>query len=507
MFVLSAAVVAGIDSEAAQTESHPDAWARYVPEFNRNDDELYTNAIPNAAAEAFLRENAPSFTCPDKDIERTYHFRWWTYRKHIKRSSCGGWVVTEFLPPVPWAGPENTINCAMGHHIREGRWLKDSSVTWEYLKFMLGKGRVNGPRAYACWPGVSLLDWLDVTGDVKRALELKPLVEKNFVAWEKGWKVGRHHLGRNDCGIFEITDNFEGTEMSLGGDGYRPLVNSAMYGEARALARLCRLAGEDEKAAMYARKADELEKKIKSTLWNKDRDFFTTVRTDSAQSPVRELHGYAPWYFGMSLDGYEKAWAPLVREDGFSAPFGLTFPERSTKGFTIAYEGHECQWNGPSWPYATSIALTALARHLQGDGAKGLPEGAFAKLLSQYARQHRRTREDGVVVPWIDENVNPLTGDWIARTIILNTPEMKERFAKERGKDYNHSTFCDLVISGLVGFIPHADGTFDVKPLVPREWEWFSLRNLHHCGHVVDIDYTRATGLSVTVNGQPYHRH
>ena len=73
MFVLSAAVVAGIDSEAAQTESHPDAWARYVPEFNRNDDELYTNAVPNSAAEAFLRENAPSFTCPDKDIERTEH--------------------------------------------------------------------------------------------------------------------------------------------------------------------------------------------------------------------------------------------------------------------------------------------------------------------------------------------------------------------------------------------------------------------------------------------------
>ena len=41
----------------------------------------------------------------------------------------------------------------------------------------------------------------------------------------------------------------------------------------------------------------------------------------------------------------------------------------------------------------------------------------------------------------------------------------------------------------------------------PHEWEWFSLRNLHHCGHIVDIDYTRATGLSVTVNGQPYHRH
>ena len=480
-----------------------DSWAKYVPEFNRDDEELYTNAIPNSAAEAFLRENAPSFSCPDKDIERTYHFRWWTYRKHIKKSSYGGWVVTEFLPSVPWAGPENSINCAMGHHIREGRWLKDSAVTWEYLKFMLEHGRVNGPRAYVCWPAVSLLDWLDVTGDVIRALELKPLVERNFAAWEKGWTVRQsYRIGKGECGLFSISDNYEGTEMSLSGYGYRPIVNSAMYGEARALARLCQMAGEDDKAAMYAHKADELERKIKKTLWNKKRNFFTAVRTDSEQSPVRELHGYAPWYFGMPLEGYEKAWAPLMREDGFLAPFGLTFPERSAKGFTIAYEGHECQWNGPSWPYATSVALTALVRHLQGDGAKALHEGAFVKLLSQYAHQHRRTREDGTTVSWIDENMNPFTGDWISRTIILNTPEMRRRFAKERGKDYNHSTFCDLVISGLVGFVPHADGTFDVKPLAPREWEEFSLHNLHHCGHVVDIVYSKANGLSVAIDGK-----
>ena len=489
-----------------------DTWAKYVPEFNLNDEELYTNAIPNSAAEAFLRENAPSFACPDKDIERTYHFRWWTYRKHIKKSSVGGWIVTEFLPPVPWAGPENTINCAMGHHVREGRWLKDSSVTWEYLKFMLEKGRVNGPGAYACWPGVSLLDWLNVTGDAKRALELKPLIERNFAAWERGWTVRSGQgtrIGREDCGLFAISDNYEGTEMSLSGYGYRPIVNSAMYGEAKALARLCQMAGENDKAAIYSRKADELEKNVKTVLWNKERDFFTAVRKDSAQSPVRELHGYAPWYFGMSLDGYERAWAPLVREDGFLAPFGLTFPERSAKGFTIAYAGHECQWNGPSWPYATSIALTALARHLQGEGAKGLPNGAFAKLLSQYARQHRRTREDGVVVPWIDENVDPFAGDWISRTIILNTPEMRKRFAKERGKDYNHSTFCDLVITGLAGLVPSDGDELVVDPLVPPEWRWFALTNVRYHRHDVavywDADgtaYGKGPGLRVFVDGR-----
>ncbi len=56
--------------------------------------------------------------------------------------------------------------------------------------------------------------------------------------------------------------------------------------------------------------------------------------------------------------------------------------------------------------------------------------------------------------PWIDEDLNPLTGDWIARSrlkIWQNGTWSAEKGGVERGKDYNHSTFCDLVITGLVG--------------------------------------------------------
>ncbi|MFQ6929240.1 MAG: MGH1-like glycoside hydrolase domain-containing protein [Parabacteroides merdae] len=33
--------------------------------------------------------------------------------------------------------------------------------------------------------------------------------------------------------------------------------------------------------------------------------------------------------------------------------------------FKVAYEGHECQWNGPSWPYATSMTLVGLANFVK----------------------------------------------------------------------------------------------------------------------------------------------
>ena len=86
----------------------------YVKQFNAADEELYAN-IPNAGAAAFLEKNIPSFECPDADIERTYYFRWWTFRKHIRHTEDGT-VITEFLPNVSWSRKHNTISSPVGQH-------------------------------------------------------------------------------------------------------------------------------------------------------------------------------------------------------------------------------------------------------------------------------------------------------------------------------------------------------------------------------------------------------
>ena len=96
-----------------------DSFKHYMAVFNTGIRQLYPQAIPNAEAWSFLAGNVPLFECPDPDLERTYYFRWWTYRKHI-RATPTGFVITEFLPPVPWAGKYNTIDCAAGHHLYKG---------------------------------------------------------------------------------------------------------------------------------------------------------------------------------------------------------------------------------------------------------------------------------------------------------------------------------------------------------------------------------------------------
>ena len=486
----------------------------YVERFNAGDDELYSNAIPNSAAADFLAANVPRFECPDKDIERTYYFRWWTFRKHLRKTPSG-WVITEFLPPVGWAGKENTISCPMGHHQAEGRWLRDGRYVADYTRFMVTEGRTHEKGAYACWPATGLLKWRDVTGDEATVKALLPGLVSNYEGWEKGWTVkrwprkGELRVGLCENGLFSMTDNYEGMEFSLGGDGYRPILNCAMESEARAIAEIARRAGDKVLSEKYAAKAAALAKLIRTRLWNEERQFFTVLSPEGRLASVRELCGYAPWYFGLKLDvSCDNVWGHMMREDGFLAPWGLTFPERTAPGFEISYEGHDCLWNGPSWPYATSLALTALANRLQsGNGVPaGLTTGSFAYLLHKYAASHVFVKPDGTEVPWIDEDQNPFTGDWIARTKLLR----HKGYMRERGKDYNHSTFCDLVISGLCGFCPQRDGSLTPKPLAPAEWDWWCLDGVRYHGRDVTIlfdrdgkRYGKGAGLVVLKDGAP----
>ena len=100
------------------------------------------------------KDNIPLLDCPDKDIEETYYFRWWTFRKHIKQTP-DGFVITEFLPTVGWAGKHNTISCAAGHHLHEGRWLHDPKYLDDYSTFWFRKG--GAVRSYSFWAADSHL--------------------------------------------------------------------------------------------------------------------------------------------------------------------------------------------------------------------------------------------------------------------------------------------------------------------------------------------------------------
>ena len=122
----------------------------YFDKFNANDEEIYETFIDNSHAAEFLLENAPRLYCPDSVIEETFAFRTWTLRKHFKKTE-DGFVLTEFLPNVPWASTHNTICAPLCHHLNEGRWFKNSAVLLGN-SHILGKFLVNSTYKNSALP-------------------------------------------------------------------------------------------------------------------------------------------------------------------------------------------------------------------------------------------------------------------------------------------------------------------------------------------------------------------
>ncbi|MBP5322749.1 MAG: hypothetical protein J6Y84_03000 [Bacteroidaceae bacterium] len=453
---------------------------KYVTEFNSFDDEKYSQEYPNTAASEFMCANIPLFECPDKELEKTYYFRWWTFRKHIRKTP-EGYVITEFLPNVPWAGTYNTICCPASHHFNEGRWLHNGTFLTDYARFWVSS-KAN-PRGYSFPAADAIWSFYLVHHDKTLIHDVYDGLKENYKAWEESH--------RDSTGLFWQIDGYDGMEESVSGalnedhSGYRPTINSYMYADAMALSKMARLLGKKKEARLYKKKATEIKKLMNKWLWDKRDQFYKSIprHTDMSVAPCREEFGYVPWMYNIPKKDKLIAWEQLFDEKGFKAPYGPTSVEQRSPGFRIVYEGHECQWNGPSWPFATSQTLKGMANCLHRFGEKVLTKQRYMEVLTTYSNSHRL---DGHC--FIDEDLNPYTGDWIARTLLMQ----RGNEIPDRGKDYNHSSFVDLIISGLVGIEADEKGHVTVRPLVPDGlWDYYCLRDVHICGKNVTVVYDK----------------
>jgi hypothetical protein len=461
-----------------------ESFRRYVEEFNAADPEDVNGHVPNARAWEWMKRNVPLFACPDAEIERTYYFRWWTFRKHIKETP-EGYLITEFLKKVNHAGDYNSLSCAFGHHVAEARWLRDPQYLDGDVAFWLRGGPRKNFHQFSGWAAAALWDRYCVDGRRDYVVSYLDSLILDYEAWE--------HERLTDSGLYWQRDVSDGMEESVSGGrrvrNIRPTINSHQYGNARAIAAIARLAGRGAVGRTYESKAARLREMVGQRLWNREDRFFETLTESGQPAGVREQIGYTPWMFHLPPDReeYAEAWKQLVDPRGFYAPYGPTTAEQRHPGFKIAYEGDDCQWNGPSWPFSTTVTLRALANLLHDYRQRSVSRHDWFRIFEIYTRSQRLKLADGREIPWIDENLNPFTGEWLARA---------RKIAKGtfygRGDYYNHSGYCDLVIGGLAGLRPRADGVVDVRPLVPEgKWDWFCLDQVPYHGRTLTVLWDR----------------
>lgn len=474
----------------------------YVKKFNDQDEEIIVQHISNENAYEWLEKHIPYFECSDKEIEETYYFRWWVYRKHIKETP-EGYIITEFLPPVYWAGKYNSINCAAGHHIYEGRWLRNGD---DYLKdyicfWMKGSGNV---RSYSTWIVDAIYQFCLTKGDFDLAVEILPELVKNYEQWEK------EHM--HESGLFWSIDDRDAMEYSVSGNGLRPTLNTYLYADAVAIAKIADIAGEWQCVERFRQKAEKIKDLVQEKLWDAAGEFFKVIPLEKKEDHVqqwdfsmididhnvREEIGFIPWYFHLPDSGYEAAWKQLKDKDGFSAPFGPTTAEKRHPRYYFEQIDHECLWNGPSWPFATTQTLTAMANLIKDYKQSYVDKEDFYYFFSRYAHSHYRVLEDGTKINWLDENLDPYTGEWLSRKILKEWGWREEKGGYERGKDYNHSAYADLIISKILGVEPQEDGKIRIRPMIPDEWDYCSLEKVECQGKELSIFYDK--------NGDRYHR-
>ena len=420
----------------------------------------------------------PTFTSSDRELDITYRYRCELYARHVKETPVGH-VISEFLPDVPWAGIYNTISCAASHHFREGRWMQDPTPLHEYAAFWCTAGN---PRLYSFPLSDSVLALANVTGDRSLAGRLYPELARVYREWDD-------HKAPN--GMYRQIDGYDGGEFSISGHGLRPTINSYMVADARALSEIAAEVGDEAGAARYREEADTLTRQINEKLWNPSLGTYSVVSDDGEMQNVRELLDYIPWIYGIPPAGRDACFRYLLDPACFLAPCGLRTADASHPAYMKPFQ-HECLWNGPVWPYGTAQTLTAVIEYLHTCENPTITPADFMTLLLQYAYSHRD--EDGS--PYLDENMHPDTGIWLARSILREWG----RDDSERGRHYNHSTFIDLVITGLCGVIPQKGSELTIHPL-GTSLDWFRLEDVPYHGHSLTVAWDRESGLAVSVDG------
>jgi hypothetical protein len=453
-------------------------------------------------------DNVPFFECSDKEIEQVYYYRWKMYKAHIRNVGDNSFVITEFINHMPWdREPFCTINAASMHHIYEGRWLKDNRYIDGYITNLYQHG--GNDRRYSESVADATFARYLVNGDADFLMMQLDSMISIYNQWYDHYDSSKQLYyipAMPDATEYTIAsiDASGGKDGFEGGDAFRPTINSYMYGNAMAISKIAALKNKKAVSDQFLQKALNLKANLERSLWNDSLQHFTDRFKVNNQYVRywdfirgRELAGMIPWYFNLPADNerFHAAWNHVIDTSQLLGKCGLRTNEPSYEYYFKQYTWFEgkrgSQWNGPEWPYQTSQVLTAMANLLNDYKQSVIANSDYLKLLRLYTKQH--FLPDGNIN--LVENYDPNLGEPIVYFYWSN--------------HYNHSSYNNLVISGLCGIRPFAGDTLDINPLVDSTIDYFYLGDVMYHGHklsfIYDKDgskYKTGKGLSVFVDNK-----
>tara|TARA_B110000208_G_scaffold178188_1_gene225972 strand:- start:1669 stop:2997 length:1329 start_codon:yes stop_codon:yes gene_type:complete len=307
--------------------------------------------VVNESSYEWATSNLPLFEVSDADIQATYYYRAKAYKTHLMRTEwadiqhvvseqCTGFGDGSTTSPsgyTCWGGIYGNINAAAGHHITEGRWLRDPRFMDGLIRFWIGaiahdhlaathghltNGTETGgatTTSYSNWILTAALRRAQVKGDLTLGemldgtpVTLKELLPSMVQYWEQGTLTRRvdclvanegakkpstacldippHTRVRtssSDRGLlpeqaepycYMIADGYDAMEGSVSGGGCRPTIGAMYWSDARAIATVARMVGNSTLAATFEQRAAWIREWYLEHLWSDEAEFLAVYK-------------------------------------------------------------------------------------------------------------------------------------------------------------------------------------------------------------------------------------
>ncbi len=460
------------------------------------------------AYQSWYDANVPYFDCSDPWVRKLYVHRAYVLHKNMLDPKLGRmqWPTqSEGRWRSPWY--PNVISYGAAHQVREARWLRDPGYWEGHLRTWAENAKADGvypshvtPRGPA---GGQYTDWITSTAWDGHLVHpdqtfLARVVEKlaaNVRGWQKVYDPDNDGLLLVDShwwtGMEYQPSFFYFSDYKTSHDFYQPErpvsldrvdLTAYNYGNAVAVARIYRLLGQPGKAKEFDELSARIAAAVTTRMWQPTKAFFYSLRAgDHAVADVKEVIGVYPFYFGMVPwgKGYESAWASILDPKQFWTTWPVASASKECPAYSqINWPGDgrsmPCMWNGPTWPHANSLVMTAMARTLRATrdsqaGGSPLKKEHLWTLFLSFTKAQFRNQD--ISQPWTGEFYNGDNAEW-----------------KTGERDYNHSTWLDILIPELIGVVPREDDVLEVDPLIPQDtFGYFLLDGLRYHGHDVTV--------------------
>lgn len=379
-----------------------------------------------------------------------------------------------------------------------GRWARSRFYAQDYIRLWTRGG--GNSFQYTHWIHEAILQQAKVTGDLSFATaQLDGMISM--------WNVWMDNVFDSQIGLFYYTPVFDAMEYSLPGyvDGdpslqfagpntFRPSHNAYMYANALAIAEIAHIAGRSDVVQNFTNIANRLQQAFYSQLWNSSVSFFVdSIRRGPGQADKlsgREEVGAFPQRFGLGLEPQyaNGTIAGLFDTQGLLSQYGPRTLEGRNQYYTAEKPtGYCCYWQGQSWPFSTAQVVDSLASMYRSGSVNA---DQYYQYLSIYtATQYKNG------FPYVAESHYPEMNSWSADST-------------NHSEHYDHSTYVDNVITGLLGVVPQTNNTLMIYPIIPSNWTYFAIENLPYHGHLLTIlydqtgtKYNQGVGLTVFVDG------